>query len=43
MYKNLVSNHTIYATNMERLFTYATHPTWEDLEAKKSSCHQSTI
>ncbi|XP_034945141.1 transcriptional adapter 1-like [Chelonus insularis] len=38
IYKNLVSNHTIYATNMERLFTYATHPTWEDLEAKQLTC-----
>lgn len=35
IYKNLVSNHTIYATNMERLYTYSTHPTWEDLEARK--------
>lgn len=41
MYKNLVSNHTIYATNMERLYTYATHPTWEDFEAKKLLHHQS--
>lgn len=41
IYKNLVSNHTIYATNMERLYTYATHPTWEDLEARKLSCQQS--
>ncbi|XP_043255992.1 transcriptional adapter 1-like isoform X2 [Colletes gigas] len=41
MYKNLVSNHTIYATNMERLFTYATHPTWEDFEAKKLICQQT--
>lgn len=39
IYKNLVSNHTIYATNMERLFTYVTHPTWEDLEAKRL-CHR---
>ncbi|KAG7197158.1 hypothetical protein KM043_007241 [Ampulex compressa] len=43
IYKNLVSNHTIYATNMERLYTYATHPTWEDLEAKKLLCQQSTM
>lgn len=43
MYKNLVSNHTIYATNMERLFTYATHLTWEDLEVKRLSCHQPII
>lgn len=42
IYKNLVSNHTIYATNMERLYTYATHPTWEDLEAKKLLCRPST-
>lgn len=35
IYKNLVCNHTIYATNMERLYTYATHPTWEDIEAKQ--------
>ncbi|KYQ50484.1 Transcriptional adapter 1 [Trachymyrmex zeteki] len=42
IYKNLVSNHTIYATNMERLYTYATHPTWEDLEAKKLLCQPST-
>ncbi|RLU15459.1 hypothetical protein DMN91_012453 [Ooceraea biroi] len=42
IYKNLVSNHTIYATNMERLYTYATHPTWEDLEAKKLLCQSST-
>ncbi|XP_076182061.1 transcriptional adapter 1 isoform X3 [Ptiloglossa arizonensis] len=41
MYKNLVSNHTIYATNMERLYTYATHPTWEDFEAKKLVRQQS--
>ncbi|KAI4495912.1 hypothetical protein M0802_008318 [Mischocyttarus mexicanus] len=34
VHKNLISNHTIYATNMERLHTYATHPTWEDLEAR---------
>ncbi|KAJ8686239.1 hypothetical protein QAD02_022033 [Eretmocerus hayati] len=32
--KNLVSNHTIYATNMERLFTYNMHPTREELEAQ---------
>lgn len=43
MYKNLVSNHTIYATNMERLFTYATHLTWEDFEVKRLSCHQPII
>lgn len=42
IYKNLVSNHTIYATNMERLYTYATHPTWEDLEAKKLLCQSLT-
>ncbi|XP_020284001.1 transcriptional adapter 1-like isoform X2 [Pseudomyrmex gracilis] len=42
IYKNLVSNHTLYATNMERLYTYATHPTWEDLEARKSLCQSST-
>ncbi|KYN03896.1 PREDICTED: transcriptional adapter 1-like [Cyphomyrmex costatus] len=42
IYKNLVSNHTIYATNMERLYTYATHPTWEDLEAKKLLYQSST-
>ncbi|KAK0078662.1 hypothetical protein PV325_002221 [Microctonus aethiopoides] len=35
IHKNLVNNHTLYATNMERLFTYSTHPTWEDLEMKK--------
>lgn len=34
IHKNLISNHTIYATNMERLHTYATHSTWEDLEAR---------
>ncbi|XP_057330340.1 transcriptional adapter 1-like [Microplitis mediator] len=38
IYKNLVNNHTVYATNMERLFTYPTHPTWEDLEIKKFMC-----
>lgn len=42
IYKNLISNHTIYATNMERLYTYATHPTWEDMEAKKLLCRSST-
>ncbi|EFN87464.1 transcriptional adapter 1 [Harpegnathos saltator] len=42
IYKNLVSNHTIYATNMERLYTYATHPSWEDLEVKKMLCQPST-
>jgi len=26
---------------MERLYTYATHPTWEDLEAKKLLCQSS--
>ncbi|XP_043266431.1 transcriptional adapter 1-like [Venturia canescens] len=41
VYKNLVSNHTIYATNMERLHTYATHPTWEDLDARKLLCQSS--
>lgn len=35
MYKNLVNNHTIYATNRERLFTYCTHPSREELEAQK--------
>lgn len=38
IHKNLINNHTIYATNMERLFNYSTHPTWEDLEAKKILC-----
>ncbi|XP_046415911.1 transcriptional adapter 1-like [Neodiprion virginianus] len=38
IHKNLINNHTIYATNMERLHTYATHPTWEDLEARKILC-----
>ncbi|XP_001607368.1 transcriptional adapter 1 [Nasonia vitripennis] len=33
--KNLVNNHTVYATNKERLFTYNTHSTREDLEAQK--------
>ncbi|XP_033211096.1 transcriptional adapter 1-like [Belonocnema kinseyi] len=35
IYKNLVCNHTLYATNVERSFTYNTHTTWEDLEARK--------
>ena len=35
VHKNLVHNHTIYATNNERLFTYNTHLTREDLEAHK--------
>ncbi|XP_011308554.1 transcriptional adapter 1 [Fopius arisanus] len=38
VHKNLINNHTLYATNMERLFTYPTHPTWDDLEAKKLLC-----
>ncbi|XP_074111546.1 transcriptional adapter 1 isoform X1 [Cotesia typhae] len=38
IYKNLVNNHTTYATNMERLFTYPTHSTWEDLESKNLLC-----
>lgn len=37
-FKNLVSNHTIYTTNVERLHTYATHLTWEDLEMKPLLC-----
>ncbi|XP_015586673.1 transcriptional adapter 1 isoform X2 [Cephus cinctus] len=41
IYKNLVCNHTIYATNMERLYTYATHPTWDDLDARKMLCRSS--
>ncbi|XP_020706979.1 transcriptional adapter 1-like isoform X2 [Athalia rosae] len=35
VYKNLINNHTIYATNMERLYKYATHSTWEELETRK--------
>ncbi|XP_058797706.1 transcriptional adapter 1-like [Phymastichus coffea] len=35
IYKNLVNNHTIYATNQERLFTYNTHPSREEIEAQK--------
>ncbi|XP_043483836.1 transcriptional adapter 1-like [Leptopilina heterotoma] len=35
VYKNLVNNHTLYATNVERLFTFNTHSTWEDLESRK--------
>lgn len=38
IHKNLINNHTIYATNMERLFNYSTHTTWEDLKAKKMLC-----
>lgn len=35
IHKNLISNHTIYATNSERLFNYNTHSTVEDIEAQK--------
>lgn len=35
VHKNLISNHTIYATNNERLFNYNTHSTVEDIEAQK--------
>jgi transcriptional adapter 1 len=35
IYKNLVNNHTVYATNKERLFIFNTHSTIEDLEAQK--------
>lgn len=35
VHKNLVHNHTVYATNKERLFTYNTHSTREDLEAQR--------
>ena len=35
VHKNLISNHIVYATNCERLFTYNTHPTREDIEAQK--------
>ncbi|XP_014220053.1 transcriptional adapter 1 [Copidosoma floridanum] len=34
-HKNLVKNHMIYATNCERLFTFNTHPTAEEVEAQK--------
>ncbi|XP_066584536.1 transcriptional adapter 1-like isoform X2 [Prorops nasuta] len=39
VHKNLIDNHTIYATNMERSYTYAKHPTWEDIESKMMSEH----
>ncbi|XP_011497074.1 PREDICTED: transcriptional adapter 1-like [Ceratosolen solmsi marchali] len=35
VHKNLVNNHTVYATNKERLFIFNTHSTREDLEAQK--------
>lgn len=34
VHKSLVKNHSVYATNFERLFTMNNHLTWEDVESK---------